>query len=57
MCVIFKMCIWGDNATRPLLSISPHGGKAVAGVVLMSAPRRPDHHVLLTTVEHFPSVL
>lgn len=39
---------------RPLLSISPHGGEAVAAVVLLSAPRRPDHHVLLTTVYHFP---
>lgn len=57
MFVIFQMCIWGDNAMRPLLSITPHGGEAVAAVVLLSAPRRPDHHVLLTTVYRFPSVL
>ncbi|KAG0566280.1 hypothetical protein KC19_7G051900 [Ceratodon purpureus] len=40
--------IWGDSSRSPLLSIMPHGGEAVAAVAFLSAPRRPDHHVLLT---------
>lgn len=42
------MRIWGDSSRSPLLSIMPHGGEAVAAVAFLSAPRRPDHHVLLT---------
>jgi enhancer of mRNA-decapping protein 4 len=42
------MRIWGDK-TRSLLSdIVPHGGEAVSAVAFLSAPRRPDHHVILT---------
>ncbi|XP_024397428.1 enhancer of mRNA-decapping protein 4 isoform X1 [Physcomitrium patens] len=40
--------IWGDTSGIPLLSIMPHGGDAVCAVAFLSAPRRPDHHVLLT---------
>lgn len=58
-CIIANMCnldyivqmrIWGDSSRSPLLSIMPHGGEAVAAVAFLSAPRRPDHHVLLTAV-------
>lgn len=42
------MRIWGDSNQNPLSSILPHVGEAVAAVAFLSAPRRPDAHVLLT---------
>ncbi|KAL2636093.1 hypothetical protein R1flu_007572 [Riccia fluitans] len=40
--------IWGDKKMNPLSVFTPHQGQPVNSVAFISAPRRPDHAVLVT---------
>ncbi|KAK4278233.1 hypothetical protein QN277_016104 [Acacia crassicarpa] len=40
--------IWGDRKAQPLAVLIPHSGLPVYSATFLTAPRRPDHIVLIT---------
>lgn len=42
--------IWEDHKSSPIAVLRPHNGLPVNSVTFLTAPRRPDHIILITGV-------